>query len=206
MRYACALLLVACAGTDPAAPGQVRGAWVSLLDGSGLQGWQVTPFGGEGEVRLEGAGALLGRGSPLTGLTWLGEFPDTDYELRLSATLVSGTDFFLGLTFPVGDQAASLILGGWGGSLTGLSCLDGLDASENHTKRFIAFESGRPYRVTLLVRRDRVLCSLDDEPLVELDPREFRLEVRTEVEPSLPLGVASYVTEAHIERVRFRRL
>ena len=37
-----------------------------------------------------------------------------DYELRLEAKRVEGGDFFCGLTFPVGKEYCTLILGGWG--------------------------------------------------------------------------------------------
>jgi hypothetical protein len=38
---------------------------------------------------------------------------------------MQGSDFFAALTFPVNDLFCTLINGGWGGMLVGLSSLDG---------------------------------------------------------------------------------
>lgn len=48
---------------------------------------------------------------------------------------MSSSEFFCGLTVPVrtGTECVSLIVGGWGGSLVGISSIDGLDASETST-------------------------------------------------------------------------
>ena len=78
---------------------------------------------------------MLDFGSSMTGVTYQGkDLPRTDYEIRLEAQRIDGTDFFCGLTFPVHDAHLSLIVGGWGGSLVGLSSLDGKDASRNETR------------------------------------------------------------------------
>jgi len=75
---------------------------------------------------------LLGKGH-LTGITWTGEFPKSGYEIRFEAARLEGNDFFAGITFPVKDSFCSWINGGWGGTVVGLSSLDGDDASENDT-------------------------------------------------------------------------
>ena len=50
----------------------------------------------------------------LSGITTtLKDLPTTNYEVEFEAQRVMGTDFFVGYTFPVGDSACSLILGGW---------------------------------------------------------------------------------------------
>ena len=81
-------------------------------------------------------------GDPFTGINWTNDFPKMNYEVALDAMRVMGSDFFCGLTVPVGDTFCSLIVGGWGGSLVGISSLDGMDASENETTKFISFEIG----------------------------------------------------------------
>ena len=75
--------------------------------------------------------------------------PGLNYELNVVARRVEGSDFFCGLTFPYQDSHCTLILGGWGGALVGLSCLDGRDASENETTRLMPFEKGRWYDVVI---------------------------------------------------------
>ena len=80
-----------------------------------------------------------------------GALPTTSYEVALQAMRVEGSDFFAGITFPVGGSFCSLILGGWGGSVVGLSSINGLDASENETSQSRQSESGRWYYVRIRV-------------------------------------------------------
>lgn len=192
--------LAACAATPREVP------WTTLFDGRTLGAWQPTAFGGEGEVRIERGSLVLDFGNPLTGVTWHGELPAGDYELEVEAARELGDDFFCGLTFPVGERHLTLVLGGWGGSLVGLSSLDGADASSNETTRRVAFERGRPYLVRLRVAGDRVAAWLDGEPLVDVSVAGRALSLRPEVELSRPLGIASYATRASVRSVRLRGL
>ena len=57
----------------------------------------------------------------------------SDYEVTLEAMRVDGNDFFCGMTFPAGKDPCTLIVGGWGGTVVGLSSINGMDASENET-------------------------------------------------------------------------
>ena len=185
--------------SDPPEP-RPTGSQIVLFDGKTLEGWEVTAFGGEGEVLLDDGHVRLAYGSPLTGIhrpDW-GDLPTQDYSLALTASRISGTDFFCGLTFPVGKSFCTLVLGGWGGSLSGLSCLDDHDASSNETCRFLNFERGHSYRVRVEIRPERLRAWLDDEMIVDQDIRGRRVSLRTEVELSAPFGVASYVTTARI--------
>ena len=122
--------------------------WKPLFDGKTLTNWQPTKFVGEGAVKVENGQIILEAGKDLTGITWTGEKPpDRNYELTLQAMRVEGRDFFAGVTFPVGDSFCSLILGGWGGTVVGLSSINGMDASENETSQSIEFTSGRWYTI-----------------------------------------------------------
>ena len=182
--------------------------WTELFDGSSLEGWSATEFGGEGEVAVEDGCLWLPMGSPLTGVHVAEDvdLPTTDYELEVVAARVLGTDFFCGLTFPVGESHATLVLGGWGGTLTGISCIDGHDASENETRSLRRFEDGVDYRARVRVTPERILAWLDDEQLLDLPIAGRRVEVRTEVLPSRPLGIASFITRARVRSVRIRPL
>ena len=180
--------------------------WTALFDGATLAGWTVTPFGGEGEVSVVGGVLRLDFGSPLTGVTWNGPFPRTDYELELVAKRLAGTDFFCGLTFPVGAEHLTLVLGGWGGAVVGLSCIDGEDAASNETRLVRGFERGRPYLVAVRVTGTRVEAFLDGERVVDVDTAGRDLSLRPEVLASVPLGIASYATRAEIADVRYRML
>ena len=47
----------------------------------------------------------------MTGITYTNPLPRTDYEVTLEAMRVEGSDFFCGLTFPVGSNSCSLVVG-----------------------------------------------------------------------------------------------
>src|SRR6185295_5098744 len=41
----------------------------SLFNGKNLDGWKVTDFGGEGEIRVEDGQIIMRMGQPMTGIT-----------------------------------------------------------------------------------------------------------------------------------------
>jgi hypothetical protein len=129
-----------------------------------------------------------------------------DYEITLDAMRAQGNDFFCGLTFPVGENPCTLILGGWGGGLCGLSSIDYFDASENETTRMMKFETGKWYHVRLRVVPNRIQAWLDDEPLVDVDITGRKIGVRIEVELSKPLGIATYATTGAVRNIRLKKL
>ena len=180
--------------------------WTTLFDGTSLGQWEQTSFGGEGPVRVRDGAIMLEQGDPLTGVTWTGAKLPEVYELSLEAARLSGSDFFCGLTFPVGQSHCSLILGGWGGTTVGLSSIDGRDASENETTRQMRFEDTRWYRVRVAVTATHIRAWLDDEPIAEVARAGRRIGIRPEVEPSAPLGIAAYRTRAGIRAIRMRPL
>jgi Domain of Unknown Function (DUF1080) len=188
------------------APTEDQGAWQKLFDGQTLQGWQLTNFGGQGNVRVEDGTLILEMGSDLTGITWKREFPKMNYEVALEAKRVEGSDFFCGVTFPVGDSFCSLILGGWGGTVVGLSSIDGKDASENSTSRLMNFDLNRWYRVRLRVGEREIEAWIDDQKVVNQELAGHRIGIRPEVDLSRPFGIASWRTEAALRDIRFRSL
>lgn len=178
-----------------------------LFDGKTLNNWQPSKFHGQGAVTIENGDIILATGKDLTGITWSGAaLPTTNYELTLEARRLEGRDFFAGVTFPVGDSFCSLILGGWGGTVVGLSSIDGIDASENSTSQSIDFELQRWYRVRIRVTPEKIESWLDDKQIIDLPLKHRQISVRIEVEPSQPLGIASWRTKAAIRQIRLRRL
>ena len=178
--------------------------WTSLFDGKTLGRWEQTSFGGEGPVRVHDGAIVLDMGDPLTGVTWTGEALPPQYELALEASRLAGSDFFCGLTFPVGRSHCSLILGGWGGGTVGLSSIDGRDASENETTREMRFADRRWYAVRVHVTATHIRARLDDQPIVDVATAGRRIGIRPEVDPSRPLGIASFRTRAAIRGIRLR--
>ena len=184
--------------------------WISLFDGKTLNGWKKTSFGTEADVVVEDGTMIIEMGAPLTGVTMTGKafkpLPKVDYEMRLKAKRHTGGDFFVALTFPVEEEYCSLILGGWGGSVIGLSCLDGYDASENETTDYFPFKNGQWYDVRLVVTKDRIEAWLDKKRIVNVDISDKKLSTRIEVELSQPIGLATFQTTAHIRDFKMRPL
>lgn len=189
--------------------------WRALFDGKTLAGWKTSGFEAEGAVKVEnpfrgGPGAIvIEAGTTLSGFTWTkgGELPRENYEITLEAMKLAGDDFFCGLTFPVGKSACSLIVGGWGGMVVGLSSIDHIDASENETTQGREFKTGKWYRIRVLVAGDRIDAWIDDEHLIEVEIKGRTISLRGgDIQKSLPLGVATYMTKAAVRDIRLRRL
>ncbi|MEX0701592.1 MAG: DUF1080 domain-containing protein [Planctomycetales bacterium] len=180
--------------------------WKSLFDGKTLDGWERSNFGGEGEVAVKEGTVLMEMGADLTGIHTQRTLPRMNYEVALDAQRVEGGDFFCGLTVPVRDDHCSLIVGGWGGGVCGLSSIDGLDASENDTTTYREFKTGQWYRVRLRVTGPRIQAWLDDERVVNQSIEGKKISIRPEVDPSLPFGIASWRTTAALREIRIREL
>lgn len=183
------------------------GEWRSLFDGKSLQGWRETPFIKRGQVRVENGAIVLGAGMPMTGVTWTGSFPRSNYEVRLEAVRRAGSDFFASMTFPVQDTFCTWVTGGWGGDLVGLSSLDGWDASDNDTRTYFNFENGRWYALRLRVTDDRISAWIDEKPIVNVVISGRSVGLRPgEIELSAPFGFASYETTGALRKIEYRLL
>lgn len=201
MTRAIVLLFAAAAAAQQQGP-----PWHSMFDGKTLNGWKETPFTGKGPVKVEDGCILLGRGY-ITGVNYTGTLPKTNYEVRMDAQRVAGSDFFAGITFPVNDSFLTWINGGWGGSVVGLSSLDGNDASENETSISRDFQRGRWYRLWFAVQPDRIRAWIDDELVIDvlIANREVGLRLG-EIELSKPFGIAAYDTTSKIRNIEWREL
>lgn len=199
---------------NPVAAGEAKpGAFVwpankqvTLFDGKTLTGWKLTEFAGAGAVKVEpdfksGGPALVLEQGVMTGITWTNSVPLEGYEINLEAMRVSGGDFFCGLTFPVGKDPCSLIIGGWGGGVVGLSSIDSEDAAHNETTKYFRFETGKWYRVRLRVTPAAIQAWLDDEAIVNLPREGHTFSVRIEVEQSRPLGISTWSTSGAIRKL-----
>ncbi len=113
-----------------------------------------------------------------------------------------GSDFFGSLTFPFLKNHATLILGGWGGALVGISCLDGFDASENETATAHLFQLNQWYACRLLVTTDYFRFWVDDEKPIDCEVKGRAIDMRSgEIELSAPLGFCTYDTTGYIRNV-----
>ena len=183
-----------------------KSRWTPLFDGKSLDGWQITDFGGQGEVHVQDGSLILEMGGSMTGITYQREFPKFDFELRLEAMRLDGYDFFCGVTFPVNDSYCSFIVGGWGGGVVGLSSLDGMDASENETTQYIQFENEKWYQFRVRVTRTRIQTWIDNELIVDEDISQRQVSTRIEVDLNKPFGFATWETKGALRRIQLRRL
>lgn len=179
----------------------------NLLADDSLEGWEVTNFGGETTCRVKDGVLTIAAGYPLNGVTRsVHDFPDCDYEISLGANRLDGRDFFCGLTFPYRDTHATLIVGGWGGSIVGISSVDGRDASENETRVRMKFQSKRWYKIRLRVTTEKISAWIDAEQVIDFNPEGHQLTVRAETLPSRPLGICTFETVAGIRNVILKPL
>jgi len=189
------------------AAAQDAGGWLSLFDGKSREGWRDTPFKGHGAIRIENGTLVLEPGSPLTGITWGKEFPSSNYEVRFEAMRLAGNDFFASLTFPVKDAFCTLVTGGWGGDIVGLSSIDGWDASDNETRTYFTFDMGRWYGFRLQVTEERIRVWVDEKPVVNAAITGRSIGLRPgDIKLSAPFGFASYATRGALRKIDYRPL
>ena len=180
-----------------------------LFDGKNLDNWSVTDYAGHGEVKLDGNGSVsLEFGIALTGIHWTGKpLPRVNYEIQWEALKEMGTDFFGSLTFPYKQNHATLVLGGWGGALVGISCIDGFDASENESSTAHFFKPNQWYQCRLRVTDTHFKFWVDGEKLIDCDIDGREISMRTgEIELSTPLGFSTYDTTGLIRKVVLSKL
>ena len=182
-------------------------AALNAQDWRPVTGWQETKFTGHGPARVENGVISLGLGAPMTGVTRAADFPKTNYEIRYEATRLQGGDFFATLTFPVGDSHCTWVTGGWGGDIVGLSNIDGWDASDNETRSYFTFETGRWYAFRIQVTPATIRVWIDEQLVVNVPIAGRKIDLRRgETNLSTPLGFASYNTAGGIRKVEYRPL
>ena len=180
-----------------------------LFDGKTLEGWKATDFHRVKEltIAVKDGAIVLPQGCPMSGITSTrDDLPKVDYELTYEASRTAGEDFFAAATFPVGESFLTFVNGGWGGNITGLSSLSGMDASENETGKFFKYENNRWYRFRVAVSAKTVRCWIDDKPVVTLETQGRQLGTRIESRASQPLGFATYRSAGLVRNIKIRIL
>jgi hypothetical protein len=184
-------------------------AVLSLFNGHSLDGWRVideNDFERHGPVTVENQELVLAAGKAATGIAWTGAPPRMNYEISFDAKRIEGSDFFCGLTFPVGRDYVSFIMGGWGGGVIGLSNLDDMSAVENETTGYQKFEPNQWYSVRLRVTPGKVEAWIDNKQVIDLKTEGRKLSIWWEQEPVRPLGMASWYTKAGLKNIVLKRL
>ncbi|WP_143544040.1 family 16 glycoside hydrolase [Rhodopirellula sp. MGV] len=191
--------------------------WISLNDH-----WKSCQFGGDGEVTVKDGLIRLQFGQPLTGVRWTGPFdgeekkaasdtkvpvlPRNNYEVRWECRRDRGIDFVCAVTFPVGKEVASFVMGGWGGGVTGLSSIDGHDASDNETTNFKAYDNEQWYKARVRVEDVQITVWIDGIKMFDLPRKDRKFDIRFEMDPCTPLGIANFECDSQIRNVAIRRL
>jgi hypothetical protein len=180
--------------------------WKPLFNGKNLDSWKSTKFGGEGDVEVKDGAIIMNTGSDMTGITFTGKMPKSNYELLIEAQRLDGFDFFAGVTFPVGDGFASFIPGGWGGGVTGISSINGRDASENETTSPFTYKDKTWYKFRIRVTDDKLKVWIDDKEQISVDRKDRIFSLRNEVDLSKPLGIATWNTKGAVKTIKLREL
>lgn len=181
--------------------------WKPLFDGKTLDGWKKTFDKNSGAVEVKDGAIVLGTGEKMTGITYAkADFPKTDYEVVLEGKRVAGRDFFATTTFPVGDSYCSLVVGGWGGMVTGISSINGADASENETTGSKEFKTGEWYKIRIRVTTAKIEAWIGDEKPVDVELKGRKVSTRIECEECQPFGICTWDTTGAVRDIKVRKL
>lgn len=197
------LLLASCRPTSV-----VPVSW-DLLDDKNAALWQQAGIPDEGRISVAKGELTMSIGAPMTGCkfpNWTGlGLPGTSYSISYEATRVEGDDIFAMCTFPVSshDAHATFVLGGWGGTVTGISSIDFSDANENSTRGEQRYENGVWYRVRIEVRPEDIRALVNDRPMVNVSIKGRKVGLRTGfIDHCLPFGFATWNTMGKVRKVK----
>jgi len=188
-------------------PIDVPEGWESLFDGKTLTGWKNINRGGQDQPYIRNGVIVLPMGTYgiMTGLCWVGDsLPTDNYTVYYEARRVTGSDIFAGLTFPYQDSFASLIFGGWGGIVNGLSSIDGYDASGNETTQLFSFRNNQWLPVTLRVTSDSIRAIVGSEQVVDIATAGKYIHLRSDL---LDTGFTlwTYRSSGEIRNLRIKK-
>jgi sugar phosphate isomerase/epimerase len=194
-------------GAPAAAVAAPDAGWQPLFDGKTLGKWKETDFAGHADVSVKDGLLLLPQGGDMTGINLEAAPAKMDYEIEFQAKRIEGDDFFGALTFPVADKHVTFIAGGWGGSVVGISNVDGENASENETTTYRNFKKDQWYLIRVRVTKAKVEAWIDTEKVVDLETEGKNLDMRIgEIESSKPFGIATWRTSGALKDIRWRKL
>ena len=173
---------------------------LALFNGKDLAGWKAAPFDSGGAVNVLTNGIVqCGIGDPLSGIAYTNTPPTMNYELSLEAQRAEGSDFFIALTIPVEKSFCTVIIGGWGGGLCGVSSIDYMDASENQWSEGLRLDNNRWYTLRVRVTPGVLQVFLNNDlyaTRIEYGEAS-RLSLRSgDIDKTKPLGLATYRTRA----------
>jgi hypothetical protein len=201
------VLAAALPADEPKPAAKDKTAWKSLFDGKSLTGWKAADFADAGKVHVKDGVIFMDKGSSMSGVAYTsGDFPKTDYEVRLEGQRVAGDDFFCTMIFPVGDTFCSFVVGGWGGTIVGLSNVNHDNASQNTTTTTHDFETGKWYKIRLRVTKDKIKAWIGDDEVVDLETADRKIDLHGACAPCKPFGLATWKTTGAVRAIQVRTL
>jgi len=179
-----------------------------LLSAANEGRWQQAGIPDEGAISVEKGELTVRTGLPMSGCKFAAwdeqGLPGTNYAITYEAMRVEGDDIFGMCTFPVASHAAhaTFVIGGWGGTLTGISSIDFKDASENSTRAEQRFENGTWHRVRIEVRPDDLRAWVNDRLVVNVSIKGRSVTLRPGfIDHCLPFGFATWNTVGRVRAV-----
>ena len=171
----------------------------ALFNGKDLSGWKLADIWGNGKVEALSNGVVsCGIGKPLTGIAYTNSFPTMSYEVKMEALRKEGGDFFVAMTLPIETNACTVVIGGWGGGLCGISSIDYMDAAENPYSSGVALTNNVWYTLRVRVTPGLLEVFLNDTLYTAKVTFEssstFSLRAGSDIDKTLPFGLATYAT------------
>ena len=90
--------------------------------------------------------------------------------------------------------------------MTGLSSLDGMDASENETTRSVHYQANTWYRFRIRVTGKMIRCWMDGKEIAAVNHQDRRVATRIETRRNQPLGFATWETRGALRNIEIRAL
>jgi len=194
--------------------------WVCLFDGKSLTGWLPLELGGSGPVefqedfKTEGQtntvpAILINRGDMVSGMAWTNGPARMNFEIEWEAMRVNGNDFFAAMSFPVKDSYVTFIPSGWGGSVAGISSVNGHDASENETASYLPLKDQTWHKFKIRVTEKKIEAWANEKQIVDLNTLDKTLDLRSGSPSEIKrygLVCTSYRSTGAIKDIRMRKL
>lgn len=194
--------------------------WVEMFDGKTLTGWIALELGGSGPTEIEEDFKVEGmtnavtvirinRGDMLSGMAWTNGPVRMNYELEWEAMRVDGNDFFASMSFPIRDKYVTFVPAGWGGSVTGISSVDGHDASENETSKYLPLKDQTWHKFRVRVTEKKIEAWVNEEKVVTLNTEGKELGLRSGSPSEIQrygIVCTAYRTTGAIKSIRMRKL
>lgn len=200
---------------SPAAPAPVAVAaapaeepWIA---GNALGDWQPLEAASQAPVKVLDGVLHLSNGDGVSGVKYVGKrpLPVVDYEISWEAMKEDGADFFGAATFPVRDlkTCVTFVTGGWGGGVTGISCINSMSAEENNTTSGLSYVKGQWYRFRVQITDEILAAWVDDAAIFKVSIKGKQVGMRIgDIEGCVPLGFATYMTKGQVRNLHFRKL